>query len=66
MVDFSAPNPRILGKLRSGREGDRPSEDDLAQQHVGRRGLPGEPAPKSSLPENVTQIPKPLDPGHTA
>jgi hypothetical protein len=65
-VDFSRPNPKILGKLRSGREGDRPSEDDLAQQHIGWRGLPGEPAPPNPLPEKITQIPKPLDPGHTA
>ena len=63
---LNMPSPKILGKLRSGREGDRLSEDDLAQRNVGRRGLPGEPAPPNELRESETQIPKPLDPGHTA
>jgi hypothetical protein len=62
----SIPNPRILGKLRSGRQGDRPSEDDLVRQHMGPRGLPGEPARANALRESETQIPKALDPGHTA
>jgi hypothetical protein len=60
------PNPKILGKLRSGREDNRPSEDDLVRQHMGPRGLPGEPARPNALRESETQIPKPLDPGHTA
>jgi hypothetical protein len=60
------PNPRITGKLRSGRQDDRPSEDDLVRQHMGPRGLPGEPATKNALRESETQIPKGLDPGHTA
>jgi hypothetical protein len=64
--DLTASNPKILGRLRSGREGDRPSEDDLAQLHVGRLGRPGERTAANALPENITQIPKPLDPGHTA
>ena len=64
--DLRASNPKILGRLRSGREGDRPSEDDLAQLHAGRLGQPGERTAANALPENITQIPKPLDPGHTA
>ena len=59
-------NPRILGKLRSGRDDNRPTEDDIAKQHMGPRGLPGEPAPPNALPENEMQIPEGLDPGHTA
>jgi hypothetical protein len=59
-------NPRTLGKLRSGRDDNRPTEDDIAKQHMGPRGLPGEPAPQNALPEDETQIPKGLDPGHTA
>ena len=59
-------NPRILGKLRSGRDDNRPTEDDIAKQHMGPRGLPGESAPANVLRENETQIPKGLDPGHTA
>ena len=59
-------SPTALGRLRSGREEDRPSEDDVVRQHLGPRGVPGEPAPANTLPENETQMPKPLDPGHTA
>ena len=61
-----ASNPRILGKLRSGRDDNRPTEDDIAKRRMGPRGLPGEPAPANVLRENETQIPKGLDPGHTA
>jgi hypothetical protein len=60
------PNPKIVGKLRSGREDDRPSEDDIVQEHMGPRGLPGEPARANALRESETQLPKALDPGHTA
>ena len=59
-------NPRILGKLRSGRDDNRSSEDDIAKQRMGPRGLPGEPAQPNALGESETQIPKGLDPGHTA
>ena len=59
-------NPRILGKLRSGRDDNRPSEDDIAKQRMGPRGLPGEPTQPNALRESETQIPKGLDPGHTA
>jgi hypothetical protein len=62
----SLPNPKIAGKLRSGRQGDRPSEDDIVRQHMGPRGLPGEPTRVNTLRESETQIPKALDPGHTA
>jgi len=58
--------PSVLGKLRAGREDDRPSEDDLVRMHMGPRGVPGEAAPANALRESETQIPKPLDPGHTA
>jgi hypothetical protein len=60
------PNPRTVGKLRSGRQDNRPSEDDIVRQHMGLRGLPGEPAPANTLRESETQISKALDPGHTA
>ena len=60
------PDPRTLAKVRAGREGDRPSEDDIARERMGPRGLPGEPASAPALDESITQIPKHLDPGHTA
>jgi hypothetical protein len=60
------PNPRTLAKVRVGREGDRLSEDDIAREHMGARGRPGEPASAPALDESITQIPKAVDPGHTA
>ena len=61
-----ALDPKTLGRLRSGREGDRLSEDDIARQKVGARGRPGEAPIAPNLKESETQMPKPLDPGHTA
>lgn len=61
-----ALDPMTLGRLRSGREGDRLSEDDIARQKMGTRGRPGQPPPAPNLKESETQLPKPLDPGHTA
>ncbi len=59
-------DPKTAGILRSGREGDRLSEDDIARQKMGARGRPGEPPITPDLKESETQMPKPLDPGHTA
>jgi hypothetical protein len=64
--DAGALDPMTLGKLRSAREGDRPSEDDIARETMGPRGKPGEPPVVPDLTESETQMPKPLDPGHTA
>jgi hypothetical protein len=61
-----ALDPMTLGKLRSGRESDRLSEDDIARQKMGARGRPGEDPIANELRESETQLPKPLDPGHTA
>ena len=60
-LDEVPPNPRLRGKLRSGREGARPSEDDLAREH-----LSGRSDPKPTLDEQELQMSKHLDPGHTA
>jgi len=60
------PDPATLGRLRSGRENERLSEDDIVQTHFGPRGVPGEAPKAKTLDEAVTKIPKPLDPGHTA
>ena len=65
-TSITALDPKTLGRLRVGREGDRLSEDDIARHKMGARGLPGEPPPAPDLKESETQIPKPLDPGHTA
>ena len=58
-------DPMTLGRLRSGREGDRLSEDDIARK-MGARGRPGDAPVANELTESETQPPKPLDPGHTA
>jgi hypothetical protein len=62
----AALDPMTLGRLRAGREGDRLSEDDIARQKMGARGLSGEDPVPNELRESETQIPKHLDPGHTA
>jgi hypothetical protein len=59
-------DPATLGRLRSGRESERLSEDDIARMRFGPRGVPGEDRKPKQLDEAVTQIPKSLDPGHTA
>ena len=61
-----ALDPMTLGRLRSGREGDRLSEDDIARQKLGARGRPGDAPVANELRESETHLPKPLDPGHTA
>jgi hypothetical protein len=63
--DEIPPNPKIRGKLRSGREEARRSEDDLARDHLGVTGR-GDPTKPKVLDERETQINKHLDPGHTA
>ena len=61
-----ALDPMTLGRLRSGREGDRLSEDDIARSKMGASGRPGDAPVANELTESETQLPKPLDPGHTA
>ena len=47
-------------------EKDRPTEDDLAQAHLGGpRGAP-ELAPAPMTPQRRKKTPKDFDPGHTA
>jgi hypothetical protein len=45
---------------------DRPTEDDVAKQKLGERGIPGEPAKPPVADADKLQIPKHIDPGHTA
>jgi hypothetical protein len=49
------------------RKDDRPSEDDLASEKLGPRGIPGEPSPTKMTPQQAKNIPKSGDfDGHTA
>ena len=57
---------RERARIRQGREEDRPSEDDVAQQRLGWRGQPGRPTSDLMTEDNRLQTPSPLDPGHTA
>jgi hypothetical protein len=56
----------VKGKIRSGRDDNRPTEDDIAKRRLGEQGLPGRPPKGSVADEDELQIPKALDPGHTA
>ena len=57
---------RERARIRQGREADRPSEDDVAQQRLGWRSQPGRPTSVLMTEDNRLQTPSPLDPGHTA
>jgi hypothetical protein len=56
-----------LGRIRGGRDNDRPSEDDLAKGRLGEQGVPGKPPKPQVLEDDELQNPKPIDSGgHTA
>ena len=58
-------DPLTSGKIRSGRDDGRWTEDDLARERQGEQGLPGKAKPQV-LDDDRLQNPKPIDPGHTA
>ena len=58
-------NPLTEGKIRSGRDDGRPTEDDIARQRLGQQGMPGVTKPQV-MDEDKLQNPKPIDPGHVA
>ena len=47
-------------------QGERPTEDDIAKAKLGPLGVPGKPDKAPVADEDELQIPKALDPGHTA
>jgi hypothetical protein len=48
-------------------EEDRPTEDDIAREKLGSRGVPGEPGPTKMTPQQQKETPKSGDfDGHTA
>ena len=53
------------GKIRSGRDDGRPTEDDIARQRLGEQGMRGVAKPQV-LDDDKLQNPKPIDPGHVA
>jgi hypothetical protein len=58
-------DPLTLGKIRSGRDDGRPTEDDIARERQGEQGIPGKAKPPIA-DEDKLDISKDLDPGHTA
>jgi hypothetical protein len=59
-------NALTAGRIRSGRDDNRPTEDDIAKRKLGEQGLPRRASKEPVTDEDELQIPKPLDPGHTA
>jgi hypothetical protein len=54
----------MLPKIK---EEDRPTEDDIAREKLGPRGIPGEPSPAKMTPQREKKTPKSGDfDGHTA
>jgi hypothetical protein len=58
-------DPLTKGKIRSGRDDNRLTEDDVAREREGEQGLPGKAKPQIKNDDRL-QNPKPIDPGHTA
>jgi hypothetical protein len=58
-------DPLTKGKIRSGRDDGRPTEDDRARKLQGEQGIPGKAKPQVRSDDKL-QNPKPIDPGHTA
>ena len=54
-------DPLTEGKIRSGRDDGRPTEDDI----LGQQGVPGVAKPQV-MDDDKLQNPKPIDPGHVA
>ncbi len=61
-----AQTVRQRAKVRQGRDDNRPTEDDIARQHLGPRGEEGKADTATMTEDSALQTPSPLDPGHTA
>ena len=56
-------DPLTKGKIRSGRDDGRVTEDDIARKRDGEQGTPGQAKPQV-MDDDKLQNPKPIDPGH--
>ena len=63
-VDIPATR-RTAGRPKA-QQGDRVTEDDIAKAKLGPLGVPGAPDKAPIADADELQIPKALDPGHTA
>jgi hypothetical protein len=61
------PEARSNAMTPKNSEDERPSEDDIAREKLGPRGIPGEPSPAKMTPQREKKTPKSggFD-GHTA
>ena len=51
---------------RDTKEEDRPTEDDIAREKLGPRGVPGQPSPTRMTPQREKKTPPGDFDGHTA
>ena len=58
-------DPLTKGKIRSGRDDGRVTEDDIAREREGEQGIPGRTKPQLEDDDRL-QNPTLIDPGHTA
>ena len=65
-ADLMTQTPLVRGKLRAERDDERPTEDDIAKAGLGEQGIPDKPPKPPVAEEDELQIPKLIDPGHTA
>ena len=56
-------DPLTKGKIRSGRDDGRRTEDDIAREREGEQGIPGKAKPQL-IDDDRLLNPKPIDPGH--
>jgi hypothetical protein len=64
-MNRNPPDSRVHSRSDSDSE-DLRSEDDVQQERLGPRGVPGEPFPFRMTPERKKKTPGSNDPGHTA
>jgi hypothetical protein len=65
MADTPLPVRQTAGRPKA-QEGDRVTEDDIAKAKLGPLGVPGAPDKAPIADADKLQIPRALDPGHTA
>jgi hypothetical protein len=61
-----AQTPIEKARVRQGRDDGRPTEDDLAKAKLGPQGVPLKPDKPTIADAHELQLPKAIDPGHTA
>jgi hypothetical protein len=58
-------DPLTKGKIRTGRDDGRLTEDEIARRREGEQGNPGASKPQV-MDDDKLQNPRPIDPGHVA